>query len=332
MNPKADEILAIARSFWECRVLLTAAELDLFTLLAHAPLSAREATEKLHGNERALTILLDALAGMELLDKRADKYRCTPEIAALLAADAPRTMLPMVLHQAALWSSWSELAGMARGDAEALARAHQPRTDEHTRAFIGAMHVIGTPVAPAIVAALNPGPARAALDIGGATGAYTLALLKASPQLRATLFDLPDVVDLARQHLMEAGVLDRVTLVGGDFYTDELPGGHDLALLSAIIHQNSPDQNVALYRKVWRALVPGGRLVLRDHVMSPDRTTPRRGTIFALNMLVRTEGGNVYTFDECAAGLRDADFERIRLIQEDDGHMNGLIEAFKPAE
>jgi hypothetical protein len=137
------------------------------------------------------------------------------------------------------------------------------------------------------------------------------------------------VIEIARQRL-PAELLQRVTLCGGDFEGDTLPAGHDLALLSAIIHQNSPDQNVALYRKVWAALEPGGRLIIRDHVLNPDRTAPRAGAVFAVNMLVRTTGGNCYTLDEITQTLGEAGFTQVHLLHAGDARMNAVVEAFKP--
>ncbi len=329
-TPDADAILTLGRSFMECRILLTAAELDLFTQLAAEPLTASQVTARLSGDQRAVMILLDALAAMQLLTKRDGRYRCEPDMAAHLSADAPATTLPMLLHYASLWRRWSELTGIVRGDTAAFARAQAPRDDAALRAFIGAMHVVSAPRAAAIAAAVAPGGARALLDVGGGPGTYTIALLRAAPQMRATLFDRPAVVEMARERLAEAGLTGRVTLVGGDFDHDELPPGHDLALLSAIIHQNSLAQNRVLYEKIWRALVPGGRIVIRDHVMSADRLEPRDGAVFAVNMLVGTAGGNVYTFDEVSTGLTEAGFTGVRLTQQGGG-MIGLVEAFKPA-
>ena len=77
------------------------------------------------------------------------------------------------------------------------------------------------------------------------------------------------------------------------------------------------------------ALVPGGRVIVRDHVMQPDRTQPRRGAVFAINMLVSTAGGDCYTLDEIRDGLTQAGFERVGLLVEDE-QMNGLVEAFRP--
>jgi len=128
--------------------------------------------------------------------------------------------------------------------------------------------------------------------------------------------------------LAEAGMLGRVRLAAGDFYQDELPGGHDLAMLSAIIHQNSPAQNVELFQKVHRALVPGGRMIIRDHVMEAGRTRPKAGAIFAVNMLVNTKGGSTYTFDEIRKGLEEAGFIKVRMLGTGE-QMDGLVEAFK---
>jgi len=199
-----------------------------------------------------------------------------------------------------------------------------------TRAFIEAMHVIARPLAPSLVAAARPQGARRLLDVGGASGTYTVAFLEAVPGMQATLFDLPDVIPLARERLAAAGWLDRVTLVAGDYLADPLPGGHDLAWLSAVIHSNGPEQNLSLYRKVCGALVPGGRIVIRDHVMTEDRTSPRAGALFAINMLAATETGRTYTYREIATALEQSGFRDIRLIQPGEA-MDALVEARKPS-
>ena len=160
-------------------------------------------------------------------------------------------------------------------------------------------------------------------------GTYTVAFLQAVPEMRATLFDRAEVIEMARPFLESLGLTHRVTIVAGDFDKDELPKGHDLAFVSAIIHQNSPEQNLNLFLKIFRSLDSGGRIIIRDHVMDPDRTRPMEGAIFAVNMLVSTAGGNTYTLDEIRAGLAQAGFIRIRLIQPGE-HMDALVEASKP--
>jgi len=321
-------ILGLSRNFMESRILLTAAELNLFALFSPQPLSAAEVAGRLPGNLRAVTILLDSLAAMGFLEKQAGRYQCLPPTAHLLSPDRPDSVLPMVRHAAHLWRRWTHLTETVSGSEDRSAET-LPQDEEGLRAFIGAMHAIAAPMASRIVKAVNPAGARALLDVGGASGTYTLAFLQADPKMKATLFDRPPVIEIARKRLAEAGVLDRVSLTPGDFYAEELPSGHDLAFVSAIIHQNGPDQNSELFKKVLRSLQPGGRIVLRDHIMEPDRTEPISGAVFAVNMLLATEGGNTYTFEELEGGLTQAGFVRVRLIQKGE-HMDGLVEGFKP--
>ncbi len=324
-----DAILGLARAFMESRVLLTAVELDVFTTLAKRSMTAREVADALGNDLRGTTTLLDALAGIGLLEKEHGSFHCPPGAAELLSRESPGSLLPMLSHSAALWRRWSALTDVVRHGKPAQPAEPEQR-EKDREAFIGAMHTIGARMAAEVVAAVRPGDAARLLDVGGASGTYTQAFLEACPTMRATLFDLPPVVEIARRRLSSTGVIDRVTFVAGDFDRDELPRGHDLALLSAIIHQNSPEQNVELFRKIRKALQPGGRLVIRDHVMRPDHTQPARGALFAVNMLVGTHGGGTYSFEEISGGLASAGFTAISLLQADE-RMNGLVEGFTPA-
>jgi hypothetical protein len=324
-----EKILNLARDFMESRIFLTAAEMDLFTLLTGAPLSAQEIAQKKKASLRGLTTLLDALAAMDLLVKEEGRYRCLPAVSVLLSRKDSGSVLSMVLHMAHLWKRWSGLTDVVQGSSVPEKPAGSHRDEGELRAFIGAMHVIARAFAPRIVAAVRPGSSRALLDVGGALGTYTLAFLDAVPEMKATLFDRPAVIEMARTLLAEAGLLGRISLVAGDFYHDELPGGHDLAFISAVIHQNSLDQNIALFAKVFQALNPGGRIVVRDHIMASDRTKPKDGAIFAVNMLLATPGGGTYTYDEIREALIQVGFVRVQLIQSGE-HMDGLVEAFKP--
>jgi len=318
-----ESLLALSRAFQESRVLLTGAELDLFTLLSREALTADAVASRLGADARALATTLDALAAMGLLVKSDGTYRTAPD-AACLSEDAPDSIHPMLLHAAALWDRWGGLTKKVGGTPLSERQPADAR-----RAFIEAMHVVSAPQAARLVADVGVRGARRLLDVGGGPGTYTAAFLSAAPALEATLFDLPPVVEIARRRLAAAGLLGRVTLVGGDFETDELPAGHDLAWLSAIIHQNGPAQNDALYARIFRALAPKGRLVIRDHVMASDRTRPRAGALFAVNMLVGTAHGGTYTFEEIRSGLERAGFARISLLREGE-RMDGLVEAFRP--
>ncbi len=323
------KVFGKARAFWEARILMTAAELDIFSPLLDSPKTAAQVAKELSSDPRGTETLLNALAAMELLVKKDGAYRVTPGLEKSLSSSSPETILPLVEHMAQMWESWGKLTevvlkGKKGGGLKAL-----ERDEEGIRAFIGAMHAIGRGMAQSVVARLDLSGRKSLLDVGGGSGVYTIAMLRSAPQMRATIFDLPPVIEIARQKLAEENLTDRVTLVKGDFYKDSLPGGHDLALLSAIIHQNSFEQNVELYKKIFDALVPGGMLVVRDHVMSDDHTAPPEGAFFAINMLVNTQGGGTYSFEEIKEGLERAGFKRVELLHR--AEMDSLVTAEKPA-
>ncbi len=321
--PDPDSLLARVRAFTEARVILTAAELDLVSDLARDPATAAGLAARRGFALRPLTRLLDALVALGLLEKRAGAYRPRPEARALLDRDSPTSALPMLLHQAHLWQRWSTLTQAVDPGAESRAERHS------TAAFIGAMHVTARGQAPAVAAAVGIGGARRLLDVGGGPGTYTEAFLTAAPALEATLFDRPEVVAIARERLAASPCLPRVTFVAGDFLRDPLPPHHDLALLSAVIHSCSPEEVRALFASVHRALVPGGRVVVRDYVMNEDRTAPLGGVLFAINMLLNTPGGATYTHDEIVGWLSAAGFVRVRLLAAADT-MSALVEGHRP--
>jgi hypothetical protein len=325
----SEEVLRLSQNFMESRIMLSGAELNLFSILNPAPLSAQEVASRIGADLRALIVLLDALSAIGLLVKQRGTYQCTTSVSPFLSEDAPNSVLPMVLHAAHLWQRWSGLTDAVRGTRVSKDGVKSSQSAEDLRAFIGAMDVIATPRAREIVAAVNPGSSKTLLDVGGALGTYTIAFLQAVPEMKATLFDKPEVVAMARERLSKAEVLNRVTLVPGDFYQDEFPHGHDLAFVSAIIHQNSLGQNLDLFNKVLRSLNRRGRIIIRDHVMEPDRIHPKDGAIFAVNMLLGTPGGSAYTYEEIKTGLSQAGFTGIHLLKKGE-HMDALVEALKP--
>jgi len=167
------------------------------------------------------------------------------------------------------------------------------------------------------------------LDVGGASGTWTLAFLRAVPEARATIFDLPDAIEQARERIAASGFRDRVHLVAGDFYDDPLPSGADLAWVSAIVHQHAREDNRELFAKVREALLPGGRIMIRDIVMEADRTAPPEGALFAVNMLVATASGGTFTMDEYTEDLQASGFREVRLLVKD-AWMNSVVEAGNP--
>jgi SAM-dependent methyltransferase len=327
MELRNDEpLLALMRGFQVSCVLAAAADLDVFNELRAGPLSADELARRLDCDLRAMTILLDALTGVGLLIKTSGRYSLAPDVAGLVVDGSPHSVAAMLRHQANCLRRWARLPWVVRSGhpAEVESSVRGPEADQES--FIGAMHDVSNRVAGPLIRESNPGGFRCVLDVGGGSGTWTLAWLEAEPRARAILFDLPAVIPMARQRLTRCGVADRVELVAGDFYADPLPQGADLVWLSAIIHQNSPDENRALYRRIAAALEPGGRLLIRDIVMDDSHTAPLAGALFAVNMLVATAGGGTYTLAEIRADLQSAGFDDVRLVRPDEG-MHAVVSA-----
>ena len=324
----ADRLNQVMRGYQASCVLAAAAELNLFAVLAQGELMAGEVAERLQTDPRGTRTLLDALVALGLLDRQGERYHVPAEVAELMVTGQPGSQLAMVQHQANCLRNWAQLAAVVHHGKPA-ARAPSIRGAEADyAAFIEAMDNIASTTAAGLIAALQPLRFTHLLDVGGASGTYTIAFLRANPAARATLFDLPQVMSQARQRLEAAGLLRRVTLVPGDYNVDSLPGGADLAWVSAIVHQNSRPQNQALFRRVHEALIGGGRIMVRDFIMDPTRTSPVGGALFAINMLVNTSAGGTFTLDELREDLTSADFVDITVPLRSDT-VNSVLTARK---
>ena len=316
-------LFGASSAFQESCVLHAAAQLDLGTHILEqgGSMTATELAVALKLDLRALTVLLDALSGLGYFTKSADsRYAVAEPFVELLDRRHPETLVPMLRHSGNCLSSWGQLARVVTDGTQAQRQPSILGTEADSISFILAMNSVGRAfIGPMVDALKEHGVLDFAkekirfLDIGGASGTYTLAFLEALPQAEGTIFDLPVAIREARQRFAGTPLECRVAFAEGDFYQNELPNGFDFAWVSAIIHQHGRAESQALYGKAYRALNPGGRIAVRDFVMEPDRTSPPLGTLFGINMLVNTHNGMVYTYDEIHADLESAGFVNIRL-------------------
>lgn len=303
-------------SFQKARIMLSAAELDIFSKFRDGPATVEQLSENNCWYPRGLRILLDALTAMGLLKKNAENYSVEPHILELLDSGSPHTILPMLLHRVRMWNSWSNLTAVVSGKLDVNSLAKVKRSTEDITAFIGAMEVIGRHRAVDIAQAISLRGRKNLLDIGGGSGVYSRSFLEANPVLSATILDLPFVIEMTRKRFERSELAARTRFIEADFNKEPLPADHDVALLSAIIHINGRDKNRSLFSKIYEALDPGGILIVRDYIMDESRTYPPDGAIFAVNMLVATSAGNTYTFKEVSEDLKVAGFNESQLIRE----------------
>jgi len=273
-------------------------------------------------NIDALRILLDALTVMGFLEKSLGRYFVPRVNRELLSKDDARMVPHIVRHAASGWHAWSSLTTRIVGDGTL------PRVNDAEH-FVGTMQAVSQQLAPGIAALERPETGRSFLDVGGGSGAYTIAFLDRDRTLAATILDGPEILQITKSYLERAGYAELVKLVAADFVADEWPRNQDLVLLSAVVHNQTPINRESMFGRAFDALISGGRLVIRDHIMSEDRLLPRAGALYAVQLLVRNQGGSTYTFSEIRNGLERAGFRDIRLLQ-DGERMNGVIEAFRP--
>ncbi len=307
-----EEIQELAMAFQRSRVLLTAYELGIFSLLGAEGRSSPEVAAAVEADPRGVDRLLNACCAVGLLRKKEGRFFNT-EAAARFLVEGEAGYMAGLGHVVNLWQTWSTLTAAVRKGGRAWGGDSPERGEEWTKNFIAAMHQRATQTAPQIVARLDLTGVKRVLDVGGGSGAYAAAFVRAGQGITATVFDLPGVIPLTKRYVAQVGLSKQIDFVPGDYETDELGRGFDLVFLSAIIHSNSPAQNQELIRKAARALNPGGQVVIQDFIVNEDRTAPAFGALFALNMLVGTEAGDTYTAAEVEEWLSHAglsDLER----------------------
>ncbi len=306
-----DGIREIAYGFQQSRILLTAFELDVFSLLGKDGLSSAEVASASGTDQRATDRLLNALCAIGLLEKDGNRFMNTVASSRFLARGRPEFMAGL-MHTVHLWTTWSTLTEAVRRGRPAAIRHVDDRGQEWLTAFIAAMHARASSQAAAVVRGFDLAGVTRVLDVGGGSGAYAMAFARAKRGLRATVFDLPNVVPLTRTYVQQEGMSDSVETVTGDYLKDDLGKDYDLVFLSAIIHSNSFEENTDLIRKCAGALRPQGRVVVQDFIMEEDRVSPAAGAIFALNMLVGTEAGDTYTESEVRMMMNKAGLPKVQ--------------------
>jgi 2-polyprenyl-3-methyl-5-hydroxy-6-metoxy-1,4-benzoquinol methylase len=309
-----DELNRTLRGFQESRVALSAVELDLFTAVGSGA-TVEEVAAKIGSDARATEMLLNALVAMGWLTKQGGVFSNSPSSARYFVAGSRDDSRAATLHLAHLWRTWSTLTECVRAGTSVLHQEMAERGEDWTCAFIAAMHRNARARAPLVVGAVDTEGVSRMLDVGGGSGAYSIAFASANEKLEVDLLDLAEVLPITQGHINSAGLAGRVRTRPGDLRVDKLGEGYDLVLASAICHMLGVDENRDLLKRCFEALTPKGRLVIQDFILEPDRTAPKWAALFALNMLVGTQAGSTYTEAEYAGWLREAGFGEVRHVR-----------------
>jgi (2Fe-2S) ferredoxin/ubiquinone/menaquinone biosynthesis C-methylase UbiE len=306
-----EDIDRMIRGYMPSRCILTALELDIFTAVGDGA-SAEQIGAKINADARGAGMLLDALVSLGLLGKNSEDYRNTAESARYFVQGSKDNQRNGLLHFANIWHRWSTMTDAVRSGT----RVPGDREDnpEWTRNFIGAMERIAKDRAALVLKALGTAGVRRVLDLGGGSGAYSIAFAKASPEIQCEILDVAEVVPLTTEYIGKAGVAAQVRLRPGNMLEDDFGSGYDIIMLNAICHMFSEEQNRDIFRRAQRALAPKGRLVVQDFILNPDKTGPQFAALFSLNMLVATDGGASYSESEYAEWMKAAGIDEVSRI------------------
>jgi SAM-dependent methyltransferase len=300
--------------YWETRIFLTALKLDLFTFVSGTEKTAGFLARKLRLDPRAVEILMDGLASLGFLAKRGKHYTNAGWVDRVLSRRSKSYSAEALLVQEDAWKLWGELdetirTGRPRAK-EALFLADPARTSH----LLWALHRDAERIAPGLARKAKLGNGGTLLDLGGGSGTYALAFLRRYPRMHAVIYDLPQALKVARAVVRASGLARRVRFQEGNFLIEPICGVYDVALVSDVLHGHSEKENRAVLEKVRSCLKPRGVLFVRDVFLSEDRTRPRWGALFSVNLLLFSDKGRCYTKREVVSWLRQAGFKGIHDI------------------
>jgi hypothetical protein len=331
-------LMQLTTGFWASKALFAAHELDLFSLLSRRDGgTAAQVAADLKIAERPAEMLLTACASLGLLAKRDGRYRNAPIAERYLVPGAPGYFGGFVaFNDKRLYGTYGRLTEAVRSnrpvgwDPDEQRSFFDSADTIITRDFYEAMHSLSTATGQALAPVADIRARSRLLDVGGGSGAIAIELCRACPGLKATVFDLPHVAEFAAAKIAAAGLSDRIaTAVGDLFAPDPYPGGHDVALLSLIMHSFTPEQDRQILAKTLACLPSGGLAVISELLVNDDKTGPPPAALMSLTMLIEDEGRN-YTAAEYEQWLTETGFRNVRRIPLDVPGANGLIIAEKP--
>jgi acetylserotonin N-methyltransferase len=330
-------ILELIEAFRRSKAMFTAVSLGIFDLLEPAPLDPAAIASALSLEPEPLERLLDACVGLSLLRKNGARYENQPVASTYLCRDNERSLAGYILYSNdVLFPLWTHLEqavreGEPRWEQAFGARGaifdHFFRTEEAKQRFLKGMHGLGLLSSPKVVAAFDLSRFRKLVDLGGATGHLAIAACERYCDLGAVVFDLPQVIAAARVEVDKSSAAQRIALLPGDFFREQLPEA-DLFALSRVLHDWSEDKIRALLAKVYERLPAGGGLLVAEKLLHEDKSGPTSAQMQSLNMLVCTEGRE-RTLGEYGRLLEDAGFRNVEGSRT--GSPLDAILAIKPA-
>jgi hypothetical protein len=312
--------------------LCAASELDVFSALADGPKTADEVAQARQCHEAPMRLLLESCAATGLLTSNGGSYANTPVADTFLVRGRPAYSANGLKYAEDLYPAWGRLVDLVRtGHPPMVPQTILGDDKEKTRAFVYAMHERANGIGSVLPYLPDLTGRRRLIDIGGGPGTYSVALVKRTPGLSATVLDVPGVIEVTTELIAASGVADRITLMPGDYLTSPFGAGYNAALLSGMMHRETPDGCRLLLRKAFDALEPGGLVIVSDVFFDDDgKRTPPFTVSFALNMMLTSAEGSAHANTEMAAWMTGIGFRDAEIKKLPPPNPHSLVLGFKP--
>lgn len=300
-------------------IIEAAVKHHLFDLLGASPQTAPQLAKGSGASLRGIKAICNALVGLKLLARKKDRYLLTPESATFLVSGKPAYHGEFFRHVSTqLIPKWLALDKSVRTGTSAQSVNSEKNGAEFFAEFVEAIFPLSYAAAKAFGEHLGVSRTKkpiSVLDLAAGSGVWGIALAELSTQVRVTAVDWPKVLAITKKVAWRHGVANRLTGILGDLLTVPFGRNHQVATLGHILHSEGEARSRKLLKKTLDALAPGGTIAIMEFLVNKDRTDPLVGLLFAVNMLVNTEEGDTFSFEEISGWLRDVGFTKPRLLK-----------------
>jgi hypothetical protein len=313
-----ERIYQFAFGFAPPLVLEAAIRHRVFDVLDSGPMSLGQIHEATGASERGLSAILNFLVGLDFLRKEpGGNYALAPESAAFLVSTKPGFQGGLIRHTSEqLLPNWLQLNRIVATGTPAASVNQQGPGSDFFQEFVNDIFPMSYHVAQELAAHLDLAASTSAsvLDLAAGSGVWGIALAQSWPLARVTAVDWPAVIPVTRAMVARFGLSDRFSFREGDLEEADFGSGYTVATLGHILHSEGEERSKSLLKKTFHALASGGTIAIAEFLVNADRTGPMNGLSFAINMLVNTDCGGTFSFEEIGAWLGEAGFVNARTL------------------
>jgi len=319
-KPTPERLQQLGFAYAPPLIISAAVNNKVFDALDGGAKTVQQLQKETGGSARGLRAIMDALVGLELLKKdRQAKYSLTPESQAFLISEKPGTLagffgsiLPV------LTSRWLRLTDIVRDGRPPVAVNQETEGTEFFSQLVETIIPMSYPGAQKLADHLKVANAKEQLrviDLAAGSGIWGIAAAQKSPRVRVTAVDWAGMIPTTKRITEKFGVRDRFDFIEGDLSEANLGSGYDVATLGHILHSEGEERSRQLLNKTFRALKSGGTIAIAEWLVNDDRTKPLPSLMFSVQMLVNTEKGDTFSFNEIKNWLEDAGFKKVRKLE-----------------